>query len=139
MDVVLLPDPCYRCGASTAPVVGIWFEHDLLDGYDYGMVEEAGGWFLPYDETSADVIAAACPDELLAAQGAGPLRWRTTRICPDGYLANTCPSCGTVLGNWPLREALLEYRTRGGDVSDLVHVPFEIAQAALERLGVLAD
>lgn len=134
VDVLLLPDHCYRCGASTAPVVGIWCEHHLLDGYDYGMLEESGGWLLPYDETSADVIATACPDEVLAAHGAGPLRWRTTSLCPDGYLANTCRHCNTVLGNWPLREAVLGYQAEGGDLRDLPHMPTEVAEEVLERL-----
>ncbi|MDP9335291.1 MAG: DUF5710 domain-containing protein [Actinomycetota bacterium] len=134
VDVILLPDHCYRCGTSTSPVVGIWFDHDLLDGYDYGMLEEAGGWFLPYDEMSADVVATACPDEVLAAHGAGPLRWRVTRVCPDGYLANTCQHCATVLGNWPLYEALVEYRAEGSDVRDLPHVTSELPEAALQQL-----
>jgi len=75
---------------TTAPVVGIWFEQDLLDGYEFGMLEECGGWFLQYDEMSADVIATACPDDVLAAHGAGPLRWRTTRVCL-GY--SRTPAC----------------------------------------------
>ena len=132
--VVLLPDRCYRCGSSTAPVVGIWCEHDLLDGYDYDMLEESGGWFLPYDETSSDVIATACPDDLLAAHGAGPLCWRTTSVCPDGYLANTCQHCRTVLGNWPLHEAMVEYQAEGGTLDGLPHVGSELAEATLRQL-----
>jgi Domain of unknown function (DUF5710) len=139
VNVLLLPDYCYRCGGSTAPVAGIWLEHDLLDGYEYGMLEEAGGWFLLYDETSADAIAEACSDDVLAAHGAGPLRWRTTRVCPDGYLANTCVQCTTVLGNWPLHEALVEYKAEGGDLRDLPNMPSELREASLDRLGSLAD
>ena len=131
VDVVLLPDYCYRCSGSTSPVLGLWLAHHLVDGYDHGMLEESGGWFLPYDETSADVIAVACPDALLVAHGAGPLRWRTTSRCPDGYLANTCQHCAAVIGNWPLHEALVEYRAEGGDVRDLPCVASEFAGAAL--------
>jgi hypothetical protein len=134
VDVLLLPDHCYRCGATTVPVVGIWFEQDLLDGYEFGMLEESGGWFLQYDEMSADVIATACPDDVLAAHGAGPLRWRTTRVCPDGYLANTCLQCTTVLGDWPLHEALVEYQAEGGDLRDLPAFPAELTETALQRL-----
>lgn len=133
VDVILLPDHCYRCGTTTSPVVGIWFTHDLLDGDDYGMLEEAGGWFLPYDETSADLIVAACPDDLLAAHGAGPLRWRTTSTCPDGYVANTCLNCATVLGNWPLHEALVEHQAERGDLRDLPHVKSELPNEALQQ------
>lgn len=134
VDVVLLPERCYRCGQPTSPVVGLWFARDTIDGEAYDITPESGGWFLAYDEMSADVIAAACPDELLAAHGAGPLRWRTTRICPDGYLANTCAQCGTVMGNWPLHEALVEHRAEGGTLGDLPHIPTQVAGADLERL-----
>jgi hypothetical protein len=135
VDVLFLPDRCYRCRADTAAVVGIWVAHRHLDGYEYGMHEEPGGWFLAYDETSAEVIATACTDETLAAQGAGPLRWRTTHACPDGYLANTCIACGTVLGNWPLYESLLEYRAEGGQLRVLPRLASEVAMAAIDQLG----
>lgn len=134
VDVVLLPDRCYRCGSSTAPVVGIWFEHQALDGYEYGMLEESGGWFLMYDETSADVIAKACSDDLLAAHGAGPLCWRTTRFCPDGYLANTCQHCRTVLGNWPLREAFAAYQAELGSLEELPRFASAVMATALQKL-----
>jgi hypothetical protein len=75
--------------------------------------------FVEYGHGSADVIAAACSDEVLDAHGAGPLRWRTTRQVPDGYLANTCHHCGAVLGNWPLHEALVEYQAEGGTLDEL--------------------
>src|SRR5262245_21801458 len=117
VEVVFLPDRCYRCGGATAPVVGIWLAPDVIDdGNEFGMEEESAGWFLQYDEASAEAIASACPDDLLAEHGAGPLRWRTTRMCPIGYLANTCLHCGTVLGNWPLHEELITYRSDGGSL-----------------------
>jgi len=98
------------------------------------MLEESGGWFLLYDETSADAIAEACSDDVLAAHGAGPLRWRTTRVCPDGYLANTCLQCTTVLGNWPLREAVAEYQAEHGDLEELERFASEVMATALEKL-----
>ena len=134
VDVLLLPNRCYRCGGSTAPVAGIWLEHHLLDGYEYGMLEESGGWFLLYDEFSAAAIAEACPDELLAAHGAGPLRWRTTRVCPNGYLANTCLKCTTVIGNWPLREAVAEYQAEHGSLEELERFASGVMANALEEL-----
>ena len=133
-DLVLLPGRCYRCRQPTAPIAGLWLEHDVLNGHDYGMAPEPGGWFLTYDDDTADIITSACPDELLAAHGVGPLHWRTTRPCPDGYLANTCPHCGTVLGNWPLHEALIEYRAEGGKLRDLPHIPSALHQKALTDL-----
>jgi Domain of unknown function (DUF5710) len=134
VDILFLSSDCYRCGSGVVLVAGVWFEHNILDGSTYGMQEESRGWFLPYDETSADVIATACSDELVAAHGAGPLRWRTTRLSPDGYLANTCQVCATVLGNWPLHEAMVEYQAEGGDLRCLPLVRSALAEAALELL-----
>jgi hypothetical protein len=134
VDVLLLPDYCYRCGGRTAPVAGIWLEHDRLDGYEYGMLEESGGWFLQYDETNADAIAEACSDDVLAAHGAGPLRWRTTRVCPDGYLANTCLQCTTVIGNWPLWEAFVAYQAEHENLEQLPSFASEVMATALEKL-----
>jgi hypothetical protein len=134
-DVVLLPERCYRCGHTTWPVVGLWFDrHTIPDGFAYLMTEHDGGWFLEYDHETAAVIAIACPDQLLAEHGAGPLRWRTTRAVPDGYLANTCGHCGTVLGNWPLHEAVTEFLAEGGSLDELLHVPSGLPGDALDQL-----
>jgi hypothetical protein len=132
--VVLLPDSCYRCDGATALVVGIWLEPQVVDdGYEHSLREECGGWFLEYDQESADLIACACPDDLLSAHCAGPLRWRTTRQRPDGFLANTCRYCGAVFGNWPLHEAVVEYQSDGGFLLDLLVVRSCLARSALER------
>jgi hypothetical protein len=137
VDLVLLPDHCYRCGAGIAPVVGIRLDDTAIpDGFEYGMLADAGGWFLPYDERNAVVIAAACPDALLEAHGVGPLRWRATHVCPDGYLANTCARCQTVLGNWPLHEALIEHQAEGGELNDLPRIASELMEEALTLLSL---
>lgn len=134
VEIVLLPERCYRCEQWTRPVIGLWFARGTIDGDEYPMIEDDGGWFLEYDHITADVITAACSDELLAEYGAGPLRFRTTRVVPDGYLANTCHHCGTVLGNWPLHEALTEFQAEGGTLDKLPHIPSELDEALLERL-----
>jgi putative intracellular protease/amidase len=134
VEIVLLPERCYRCEQWTRAVVGLWFARGNINGDEYPMIEDDGGWFLEYDHITADVIATACPDAVLVAHGAGPLRRRTTRAMPDGYLANTCHHCGTVLGNWPLHEALTEYRAEGGTLGELPHIPAALVDAALDRL-----
>jgi hypothetical protein len=135
VELVFLPDGCYCCGGVTAPVIGIWLRSDVVvDGYELGMLQEADGWFLQYDDTSADLIAQACPDDLLAAHGAGPLRWRTTRMRRNGYLANTCLHCRAVLGNWPLHEKLISYRSEGGTLRRLPRAGSAISGGALGLL-----
>ncbi|MGH9014405.1 MAG: DUF5710 domain-containing protein [Acidimicrobiia bacterium] len=134
-DIVLLPTRCYRCGSPTAAVAGLLLDAAHVHGDECTMLPDGDGWFLAYDAWSADAIATACPDALLARSSAGPLRWRTTRVCPDGYLANTCHHCGTVLGNWPLHETLTEYQAEGGQLRDLPHVHTDMPGAALQWLA----
>jgi hypothetical protein len=135
VEIVLLPERCYRCSQITAPVIGLSLPRKAIVDDEYlAAVEDGGGWFLQYDSDSADVIAAACPDDLLAAHGAGPLRWRTTRMVPGGYLANTCCHCGTVLGNFPLHESLVEFEAEGGSLKELPRIASRIDEAALYQL-----
>jgi len=135
VEIILLPEHCYRCSQITAPVIGLSLPHGAIVDDEYlAAVEDDGGWFLQYDSDSADVIAAACPDALLTAHGAGPLRWRTTRVVPSGYLANTCHRCGTVLGNFPLHESLVEYQAEGGILNELPRIASTLDESMLLQL-----
>jgi hypothetical protein len=135
VEIILLPERCYRCSRITAPVIGLTLPRwAIVDDEYLAAVEAGGGWFLQYDSESADVIATACPDALLAAHGAGPLRWRTTRVVPSGYLANTCNRCGTVLGNFPLHESLVEYQAEGGTLDQLPRITSALDPAMLDQL-----
>jgi hypothetical protein len=134
VEIVLLPERCYRCSQVTAPVIGLSLPHGTTVDDEYLLlVEDGEGWFLQYDSDSADVIAAACPDDLLAAHGAGSLRWRTTRMAADGYLANTCCHSGTVLGNFPLHESLIEFEAEGGSLGELPRIASMLDEAVLHQ------
>jgi hypothetical protein len=135
VEIVLLPERCYRCSQITAPVIGLTLPRWAVVDDEYLVASEAcGGWFLQYDNFTAEVIAAACPDALLGAHGAGPLRWRTTRMVPSGYLANTCHHCGTVLGNFPLHESFVEFQAEGGSLNELTRIPSVLDEAMLHQL-----
>ena len=135
VQIILLPEHCYRCGHATSPIIGLWFTHATIDGDECQMLDNGRGWFLEYDDAT-DAIAAVCPDDVLAARGAGPLRWRTTRAVPDGYLANTCHHCGAVLGNWPLHEAWVEYQAEGGTIDELPSIRSALDGAMVQHLGL---
>lgn len=124
-----MPERCYRCMHTTWPVVGLWFDRGTVNGDEYPMSEHDRGWFLGYDDTTADVIATVCDDEILAAHGSGPLRWSSTRDAPDGYLANSCRHCGSVLMNSPLHEALDEFLAEHGSLDDLPRIPSHLPTA----------
>jgi hypothetical protein len=135
VEIVLLPERCYRCSQITAPVIGLTLSRcAVMDDEYLAAVEADGRSFLEYDSESADVIAAACPDALLALHGAGPLRWRTTRAVPSGHLANTCHHCGTVLGNFPLHESFVEYQAEGGTLDQLPRITSVLDEAMLLQL-----
>jgi hypothetical protein len=135
VEIVLLPERCYRCSQITAPVIGLTLPRGAIIEDEYlAAVEGDGGWFLQYDSFTAHIIATACPDALLAAHGAGPLRWRTTRVVPAGYLANSCHHCSTVLGNYPLHEALVDYQAEGGTLRELPRIASVLDEAVLAEL-----
>jgi hypothetical protein len=131
VEIILLPEHCYRCGHRTAPVIGLRFTTAVVGDDECHLLDDCGDWFLEYGDSTADIIAGACPDALLDAHGAGPLRWRTTRLVPDGCLVNTCQHCSAVLGNWPLHEAWLEYQAEGGTLDELPCFASALDEAAL--------
>jgi hypothetical protein len=133
VEVILLPENCYRCGHTTSPVIGLWIAHASIDADEDEMLVDVLGWFLEYDDSTADIIAAACPDAALEAHGAGALCRRTTHAVPDGYLANTCHHCDAVLGNWPLHEAWIEYQAEGGTLDALPRFASALDEAALQE------
>jgi hypothetical protein len=55
-------------------------------------------------------------------------------VVPSGYLANTCHHCGTVLGNWPLHEALIEYQAEGGTLTQLPRVVSTLDESLLRQV-----
>jgi hypothetical protein len=133
VEIILMPEYCYRCGQVTSPVIGLRLMSSRYAGDDRDVLDD-GGAFVEYGHGTAAVIAAACSDDVLDAHGAGPLRWRTTRQVPDGYLANTCHDCGAVLGNWPLHEAWVEYQADGGTLDELPRFASILDERALQEL-----
>lgn len=134
-DIVLLPIDCWRCGGVTWPVAGLLLHPADVHGYECPLLPEDDGYFLQCDWWSADAIATACPDQILVENGAGPLRWRTTRNSPNGYVFNTCRQCGATLSSWPIHDALGEYQAEGGQRSDLPHISAELPHGALDWLS----
>ena len=69
------------CCPSTATAAGTQHHrssdsgspHANVDGDEYQMFDDGCGWFLEYDDGTAEIIAGACPDTTLDAHGAGPL------------------------------------------------------------------
>ena len=130
VEIVLMPERCYRCMRTTLPVVGLWFDRGTVNGDEYPLFEHDGGWFLEYDDATAHIVGTVCADEVLAAHGSGPLRWSSSRDAPGGHLANSCHHCGSVLLNPPLHEALDEFLAEHGSLDDLPRIPSHLLTAA---------
>lgn len=103
VQIVWMPDHCWKCAESIRPIVGVQMPVTTDDHPD--------GW-VEIDFASA-AIAATLGAEQLAQQGIGPIEWRRTKIVPEGYWANTCQHCTATIGSFPLREALMDAMAEG--------------------------
>ncbi len=103
-QVLALPERCYRCGAVTRSVVGVLVPSGLSLDPD---------GFVPFADVAGE-LAASLDADTLAAAGIGRLRWRHSRQVPAGYVSNGCRVCDTIMGDFYLREALVEYLAEGG-------------------------
>lgn len=103
-QVVALPQRCYRCGAITRSVVGVLAPSGLS-------IDPEG--FVPFADI-AEELAARLEADRLTAVGIGRLGWRRSRQVPAGYMSNGCRCCDTIMGDFYLHEALIEYLAEGG-------------------------
>src|SRR4051794_13733970 len=106
---IVMPEPCYRCSAITAPLAGL-----ALDDPDFATVPidvidfSDGGWvFLTFDTVASAVARSVTADEL-ARCGIGPIKPRTSRQ-RGRYLSNGCHACDAILGSHHIRQSILDY------------------------------
>jgi len=120
--VVGLPRACYRCGSSTTSVVGILVPpHLSLD--PHGFVE------LEFCSESLAHVLNEMPDRV--RHRVGRVRRRTSRVRPDGYIANGCFACDALQGSFPLREELTEFLADRGAYEDLVIAHVQLPVSAI--------
>ncbi|HEX8084529.1 MAG TPA: hypothetical protein VF529_09585 [Solirubrobacteraceae bacterium] len=81
-------------------------------------VSGGGVRFIEFADVAAR-LREAVPGSRLRALGIGQIRRRTTRLRPDGYLANACVHCDAVLGEHALREDLAAFLAEGGRLREL--------------------
>ena len=111
--VIALEDGCWNCHRSTRCIVGILVgDPELAAGDPSGLVEF---------EFVRDALAAILSPATLAEVGIGPLRLRSSRA-GGRYMSNGCVHCDAIQGNFPLREALREYREDEDDDLDALVV-----------------
>lgn len=127
--VVLFPQQCYRCGAMTTCVAGVVI--------DAGLGGDPDG-FIPFSEI-AGYLVQLLPAELLARFGVGRIGFRRSSVRPEGYIANGCRACDTIMGEFYLEEAVLEYLAEGGDYAPLTAASVDLPIACIPADDCLDD
>lgn len=107
LNLIALPERCYRCGGLTRGIVGV-----LVPG------PHGRDIFREFDDV-AHALSAVLDDATLARCSIGPIKERRSRQ-RGAYVSNGCVHCGAILGSFPLREGFLTYVVAGGDVRKLV-------------------
>ncbi|MGH8982562.1 MAG: DUF5710 domain-containing protein [Acidimicrobiia bacterium] len=139
-DIVLMPEVCYRCQQWTEPVVGLKLPRAALDdGAEYLMEETNGRLVPPLRRDERRRHRNRVSRRPVTSQRRRPAPVAHHRFAPEGYLANTCLHCGTVLGNFPLFEALTEYETEDGELNGLPQIDTTIPHSALDWLRPRTD
>jgi hypothetical protein len=107
VSIAVMPGACWRCGSGVLPIVGVFASGESRRRwFDFGQV--------------AARLAATIDVTQLAALGIGPIKMRTSRSRPRGYLANGCIHCDAILGDHPLREDLTTFLSEGGELEELI-------------------
>jgi hypothetical protein len=106
IDLIVIPERCYRCDALTFGVVGV-------------VVQRPGGRevFREFEDVSAGLAEVLDPAVLRAA-GVGAIKLRRSRQRGQ-YISNGCVRCDAILGSFPLRESYLDFLAEGGRPLDL--------------------
>lgn len=107
LNLVALPERCYRCGGLTRGIVGV-----LVPG------PHGRDVFREFDDV-AHALNAVLDDATLARCSIGPVKERRSRQ-RGTYVSNGCVHCGAILGSFPLREGYQEFLCAGGEPRDLV-------------------
>lgn len=119
--VLFFPQHCYRCGAPTTCVAGL-----LVDA-DFG--GDADG-YIPFGEIAGYVIQLLSR-KVLDSFGVGRIGFRRSSVRPEGYIANGCRNCDTIMGEFYLEEGLTEYLAEGGDYPTLAWTTIELPIACM--------
>ena len=108
IQLVVLPEECYRCQQPTRAIAGILMPSGYADHRT----------FHEFDEV-ARLLAANLDERTLRGLGIGPIKKRRSRI-RGSYLSNGCVHCDAILGSFPLWEGLQEFLSEGGGLEELV-------------------
>lgn len=92
---------CYRCGRQGVAIAGVLVD-PLMANALIGVKDDL---FLDF-ELVGEAVRQAVDPVWLREHFIGPLKVRTSRPRPEGYMSNGCHSCDAIIGTSPLREAV---------------------------------
>jgi hypothetical protein len=101
VGLVGIVERCYRCGKARRSIAGILVERAATRAY-LGLDDDL---FLQFEE-AAEVLREVLNPAWLHQQQIGPIKVRRSRQRPAGYLSNGCVWCDTIVGSFPLSEAV---------------------------------
>jgi hypothetical protein len=123
VEVLALPEHCYRCGVLTYSIVGFLAPSHLTERPD---------GFIDFETLAALLVRRVSADQL-ARCGVGPIRMRRSRYRPEGYLSNGCIGCDAIQGSFPLHEDLMEFLSEGGRYEELIVGRWHLREVELSR------
>jgi hypothetical protein len=133
VGLVGIVERCYRCGKQRRSIAGVVVEKDAARAY-LGLGDDL---FIEF-EAVAEALRDALGPAWLHQQQIGPIKVRRSRQRPDGYLSNGCVWCDTIVGSFPLSEAVGEIGPERLPEHVFAHVPLPLdalRQAASPWLG----
>lgn len=101
VGLVGLTTTCYRCGRQGVALAGVIVDPAIVRV----LVGVEDDLFLDF-EPVGEALRDALDPVWLREHFAGPLKVRTSRQRPDGYMSNGCHACDAIVGSYPLHEAV---------------------------------
>jgi len=101
VGLVGIVERCYRCGKPHRSIAGILVERAAARAY-LGLDDDL---FLQFEE-AAEALREVLDPAWLKERQIGPIKVRRSRQRPEGYLSNGCVWCDTIVGSFPLMEAI---------------------------------
>jgi hypothetical protein len=107
VQILGLRKPCWRCGATSTPLVAMLEESRDPFGEDLVLCDDDVILAFAWDRLPAEARFSHC---------VGEVKVRSSKTTGASYLSNGCSACGAIFGNFPLfHEDLPEALSEGFD------------------------
>lgn len=101
VELIGITNRCYRCRKQGMVLAGVLVDPVVAQA----LVDVADDLFIDF-EPVGEALRDALDPVWLREHLVGPLKVRTSRQRPEGYISNGCHACDAMVGSYPLREAV---------------------------------